>query len=232
MTPTRPALRWPELGRIYQGDCLEIMRSWPDACVDHTITDPPYGAKTHEGARGGAGDAKLVHFDSITAEAASEITREILRVTRRWVIMTCEWQHAALFEAFGLPLTRLGVWVKPNGAPQFTGDRPGMGWEAVAILHREGKKRWNGGGHHAVWNVPKTNGKNHPTEKPLRLIERWVLDFSDAGEIILDPFCGSGTTCVAAEKLGRKWIGIELDPNYARIAQERVDAERSQGKLF
>lgn len=208
------------------------MRSWPDDSFDVTITDPPYGIKTHQGARGGAGDEKLIHFDAISAEEAIGAAREMLRLSRRWVIMTCEWRHAAKFEDAGLPLVRLGVWIKPNGAPQFTGDRPGTGWEAVAVLHREGKKRWNGGGHHAVWNVPKTNGEYHPTEKPLRLIERWILDFSDEGETVFDPYCGSGTTLVAAARMGRKWIGCELNPEYVAIAEKRIAPEIIQGKLF
>lgn len=136
----------PEVNRIYQGDCLEIMKSWPDQCVDHVITDPPYGEKTHAGARGGDGDIKLIPFQSISQDKFEAITRRLLAVSRRWVIMICEWRHAARLEDSGFPLVRLGVWIKPNGAPQFTGDRPGTGWEAVAILHREGKKRWNGGG--------------------------------------------------------------------------------------
>ena len=134
-------------------------------------------------------------------------------------------------EAAGVPLVRLGVWIKPNGAPQFTGDRPGTGWEAVAILHREGKKRWNGGGHHAVWHCPIEQGE-HPTQKPLRLVSDWLRAFSDFGETILDPFMGSGTTGVAAVKLGRKFIGIEIEPKYFDIACRRIDEALRSPDMF
>lgn len=70
----------------------------------------------------------------------------------------------------------------------------------------------------------------HPTEKPIAVIYQIIA--ANAGAIILDPFCGSGTTLVAAERLGRKWIGIELDQKYVAIAQSRIDAELAQGKLF
>lgn len=126
---------------------------------------------------------------------------------------------------------RLGVWHKPNSAPQFTGDRPGTGWEAVAILHREGKKHWNGGGHHAVWACNIEYG-DHPTQKPLPLLMDWVRKFSDEGEIVLDPFMGSGTTGVACAKLGRKFIGIEQRPDYFATACERIHAAYRQMSLF
>src|ERR1700690_2963607 len=145
--------------------------------------------------------------------------------------MSCAWQHAALLERAGVPLVRLGIWHKPNGAPQFTGDRPGTGWEAIAILHREGKKRWNGGGHHAVWTFNKEN-TDHTTGKPLGLVSDFVSKFSDPGEVVLDPFMGSGTTGVAAIQLGRKFIGIEKDPKYFDIACQRIEQAVAQGQLF
>jgi site-specific DNA-methyltransferase (adenine-specific) len=121
-----------------------------------------------------------------------------------------------------VPLVRLGVWIKPNAAPQFTGDRPGTGWEAVAVLHRKGRKRWNDGGHHAVWTCPVQRG-GHPTQKPERLVSDWVKAFTNPGEMILDPFMGSGTTGVAAIKHGRGFTGIEIDPKYFDLACRRID---------
>lgn len=146
--------------------------------------------------------------------------------------MTCDWRHAAHAEKeMPLEFIRNGVWIKPNGAPQFTGDRPATGWEAVAIMHREGKKRWNGGGSRAVWIVPKAFG-NHPTEKPILLISKFVTLFSDPSEIVFDPFMGSGTTGVAATQLGRKFIGIEREPKYFLIACERIENAQRQENLF
>jgi len=143
--------------------------------------------------------------------------------------MSCPWQHAALLEKAGVPLVRLGIWHKPNGAPQFTGDRPGVGWEAIAILHREGRKHWNGGGHHAVWVCNVEHGK-HPTQKPLKLLADWVMKFTDEGETVLDPFMGSGTTGLACMKLGRKFIGIEKRPDYFALACRRIADTHNQAQ--
>jgi site-specific DNA-methyltransferase (adenine-specific) len=215
---------------LWHGDCREILPTL--AQVDAVITDPPYGDITHKGARSANSlDATTIDFDAIDADALRHLSAMFVEKAARWVVMTCEWQHAATLEASGLPLVRLGVWIKPNGAPQFTGDRPGTGWEAVAILHRPGKKRWNGGGHHAVWNVPIEQGK-HPTQKPLRLITDWVQAFTDSGETILDPFMGSGTTGVAATEMGRKFIGIERERRYFDIACERIGRAQAQGQMF
>lgn len=208
---------------------MEVMPSL-DA-IDHVITDPPYGEVTHKGARTMKHDGALIDFAHISDEQFMNVIDESLRLATRWVVMTCEWRHAAMLETSGRPLVRLGVWIKPNGAPQFTGDRPGTGWEAVAILHRAGKKRWNGGGHHAVWHSNIVSG-NHPTEKPVALISRWIDQFSDSGETILDPFMGSGTTGVASVQMGRKFIGIERERKYFDIACERIEHAYAQGQLF
>jgi 16S rRNA G966 N2-methylase RsmD len=208
---------------IYHGDCREILPTLPK--VDLVLTDPPYGAVTHDGARSSKNvNIASVTFAPLTSDELCSLAASFVEASRRWVVMTCEWRHAVQLEKETKALVRLGVWVKPNGAPQFTGDRPGTGWEAVAILHREGKKFWNGGGHHAVWHCPIEQGE-HPTQKPLRLIHRWITDFSVPAETILDPFMGSGTTLVAAKQLGRKAIGIEIEERYCEIAAKRLSQE-------
>lgn len=222
---------------LYHGDYRDILGSLRD--IDVVITDPPYGEKTHRGARTGgnghsdpsSGKEQLIHFASLNDDRFIQFCTDCVDLAKRWVIMTCEWQHAAKIEASGLPIVRLGCWIKSNAAPQFSGDRPGTGWEAVAILHRSGKKRWNGGGRHAVWDVPKVHGE-HPTTKPQRLLQRWVMDFTDEGETILDPMMGSGSTGIAALSLNRKFVGIEIDKTYFDLACHRIHASQQQQRLL
>ena len=215
---------------IYLADAFALMPELGD--VDCVITDPPYNAKTHAGARSARSLARSpVTFDSITEAQFIEFCGNAVAQARRWVVMSCAWQHAAELERAGIPLVRLGIWHKPNGAPQFTGDRPGVGWEAIAILHREGRKRWNGGGHHAVWICNVEHGQ-HPTQKPLRLLLDWIAKFTDPGETVLDPFMGSATTGVACLKLGRRFIGIEKRPDYFDLACARLAEAYSQPSMF
>lgn len=222
---------------LYHGDYRDILSSLNE--IDVIITDPPYGERTHQGARTGgnghndpsSGKDKLIYFESFTDSQFIQFSKDCVDLAKRWVIMTCAWQHAAKLEEAGLPLIRLGVWTKPNSAPQFSGDRPGSGWEAVAILHRSGKKHWNGGGRTAVWNIPKIHGE-HPTMKPQALLQRWIVDFTNPGETVLDPMMGSGSTCIAALSLNRKFVGIELDRTYFNLACRRIKASQQQQRLF
>ena len=218
--------------RLYRGDCAPLLKSLPDGAVDHVVTDPPYAEKTHAGARTGRGDRSLVDFESINDEAFLAFCGDMVRVARRWVVMTCDWRHSAAAERSGLPVVRCGVLVKPDAAPQFSGDRPGTGWEAVLILHRKGRKRWNGGGHHAVWTCPVERNNVHRTQKPLRLLREWVRLFTDPGETVLDPFMGSATTGVACLQAGRKFVGVELDPTHYATALKRLRHADGAGSLF
>lgn len=220
---------------LYCGDCRELLEN-ADFAVDVTITDPPYDQVTHAGARTrvagqGAQNVSLIEFAAIDGAGFVKLVRAICRRTARWLVLTADWRHLARGELDEL-LVRAGVWIKPNGAPQFTGDRPAMGWEAVGIFHRAGAKRWNGGGGRAVWTFNAVRAELHPTQKPIELVVDFVRLFSDAGETVFDPFMGSGTTGVAAVKQGRKFVGVELDPDYFAIACERIRAALDQGDLF
>lgn len=217
---------------LHHGDAFAYLSGLSDMMVDHVITDPPYGEQTHVGARSQKDIANsFINFKHFTDDQFLTLCTESVRVARRWVIMTCEWRHAVLAEQSGLPVVRLGVWVKPNAAPQFTGDRPGTGWESVLILHREGKKRWNGGGHHAVWNVPIVQGQ-HPTQKPLPLLKKWIHQFTDAGELICDPLMGSGSTGVAALQMQRCFVGIERESKWFDLATRRIGEVAMQPHLL
>ena len=229
-------------------DCLQVLPSIPAGSVGAVVTDPPYGdAETHKRhlsgvlLRNGEPAGQALGFDGINEAACVSLAQAWVKLAAGWVVFTCEWQFTKALEDAGV-LVRFGIWRKPDGAPQFTGDRPGTGWEAVAICHRPGRKTWNGGGKHAFWTFPKgSNDSGHPTGKPVGLFQSFIEDFTNPDDIVLDPFCGSGTTGVAAIKTGRRFIGIEIDPGYAEIARRRIReaepvlftrAKSEQGEMF
>lgn len=253
-----------ETGRgwtMYLGDCVEVMSTLNP--VDHVITDPPYEAQAHAKQRrvrsrvdgaafargkriaGPATEVVPIDFAPIDEATRGACAVHWARLARRWVVVFCTseglhpWMAAG--EAAGLRHMRQGVWVKPDGMPQLTGDRPGVGIEAIEILHAKGRSRWNGGGKRAVWTHctrwrPENGGASYRrggregaddllTTKPPALMLDLVRDFTDAGETILDPFAGSATTGVAALRIGRRFVGVERDPKYFALAVERLRAE-------
>jgi site-specific DNA-methyltransferase (adenine-specific) len=241
---------------VIEGDCLDVMREMPDRSVGHVITDPPYEAEAHtlnrrlkstsvDGGkkwqrRGGETKQKPLDFVPITAELRASAGAEIGRLTRGWAIVFCQFEGALLWRAcLEPPLVwkRPCIWVKPDGMPCLIGDRPGMGYEVFVALHAKGRSKWNGGGRTGVFTHCKDHGggagirQEHPTTKPLGLMTELVSLFSFDGDILLDPFAGSGTTGVAALRLGRRCILIEKDPKYAALCRERLAAEESGNTL-
>lgn len=230
-------------------DVILGLPSLEDNSVDHVITDPPYEDDAHTNQRrletsqnradGWNGfRAAPLSFAPIADDHRAFCCAEWKRICRGWVMAFCQaeavgnWRRA--MEAAGITWKRAAIWIKPNGQPQYTGDRPGMGYESIAIgWAGEGKSTWNGGGKHGIYRCPKRarNGR-HQTEKPLSLMEAIIRDFTQPGELICDPFAGVGTTLVAAKRLGRRWIGMELDATYCAIARERLAEAREQMRLF
>lgn len=230
---------------VIESDNAPALAAMPDGCVDHVITDPPYTQRTSDNAKsaphGKKGSAlsqvhSYITFDGVDGQEG-DIAAYSLRLARRWCVVFCALEQIGVYaESAGPAWVRGTVWLRSNPAPQFTGDRPGQSCEGVAIMHRRGKRRWNRGGAALTFVGPtansvgdKTRGlTGHPTPKPEWLMVDAIDAFTDPEDVILDPFCGSGTTGVAAIRLGRRFIGIERDPKYAAVARERLAAE-SQG---
>lgn len=251
---------------LYHGDCREILPVL--GRVDVVITDPPYSDYVHsKSRRGGASAPKLdgkgrnvacsfarekeFGFESLSPELRRECSYAFAILVRRWVLTFSDVESCHLWRddlaETGLEYVRTGAWIKLGATPQFTGDRPAAGFETITIAHPKGRKRWNGGGRHAIWrgaeepdlvyevpivlNRSHSDPRLHSTQKPLPLMTDLVGDFSDEGETILDPFAGSGTTLVAAKRLGRKAIGIELDEGHCETTARRVEREQRQQTL-
>lgn len=229
---------------IYHGNCTELFAAGVLPKVDHAIFDPPYSdyvhAKSRAGARVLAADGHKASFsraadfgfDALTWQTRLDVSRWIGTHVSRWSMAFSDVESAHLWRddlvAQGLDYVRTGAWVKVGATPQFTGDRPAAGFEAITICHPKGRKRWNGGGTHALWSVPivlNRGGKAercHTTQKPEELMLQLVRLFTDPGDGIIDPFMGSGTTLVAAKRLGRRAIGIERERKYCDLAVERL----------
>jgi site-specific DNA-methyltransferase (adenine-specific) len=227
---------------LNDGDCLAGMASLSDASVDVVISDPPYEAEAHTEHRmvaraGGRLECEPIAFPPITEEARFESARQMARIARRWILVFCQVEAAmkwrAALEAGGAIYKRTCQWIKPDGKPQYSGDRPGIGYESIVACHAPGRSAWNGGGSHGVFIINKGGDPRtgHQTQKPLALMELLVRLFSNPGELIADPFAGSGTTGVAAIRQGRRFRGWELDPAYAAIARKRIAAAREQLEL-
>lgn len=220
------------------GERDEVLAAMADAAVDVTITDAPYDDRTHAGvvtatthARGRRGDdvrAVSLGFDPLANVAW---WGDALRVTRRWCLTFCAVEMVGDYRRVAPDAwVRAGLWVRTNAMAQMSGDRPGQGAEGVAIAHPKGRKRWNGGGHPAVWMDDLPRGVHasaeeprlHPTQKPLRLMRELVRLFSDPGEVIADWHAGSGTTGVAALLEGRRVILVERNPEHAATCRRRL----------
>jgi site-specific DNA-methyltransferase (adenine-specific) len=232
---------------VYLGDCLDVLPTLE--LVDHVIGDPPFTQKTSENARsrrdakdGGefiGTDRRRITFDGVDG-LETAIVSESLRVAKRWVLLFCALEQIGTYQAAaGDAYVRGTAWHRTNPAPQFTGDRPGQAHEGAVLLHRPGRKRWNRGGSVLAWHGPTINsvgdpdrGIDHPTPKPAWIMADAIEALSDPGEHILDPFTGSGTTGVAAIKLGRRFTGIEIDPGYFDTACKRLEVALKQADLF
>tara|TARA_R110001632_G_scaffold30660_1_gene80600 strand:- start:15 stop:701 length:687 start_codon:yes stop_codon:yes gene_type:complete len=199
---------------LYLGDCLEVMPALgkvepPEGRA--IITDPPYGIgyDGQKGGKRGRSFSKKYDFKGWDNSAP-----DVSTLTEYPAII---WGG----NYFGLPAS--SRWLSWDKMQSFSGAEFELAWTNI-------------GGPHRVFRMSRIEAygnidKQHPTQKPVALMQ-WCLGFLPNAETILDPFMGSGTTLVACSKLGRKGIGIELDPDYFEIACKRVQAAYDQPDLF
>lgn len=227
---------------IYHGDAREVLPCLEP--VDLVLTDPPYESEAHtlqrrvqhernpDGSTGRVMRTEALPFGPMTTEVREDAAALIGKLALGWVLTFCQVEAAMtwkeVYERAGLVYKRTCVWVKPDGMPQYSGDRPGMGYESIVACHARGRSEWNGGGSHGVFYHNKNEGQGkalHPTTKPVNLLVTLINLFSTYPGTVLDPFMGSGTTLRAAKDLGRKAIGIEIEERYCEIAARRLAQE-------
>lgn len=221
-----------DLITLFLGNSFTVMSELSDESIDCVITDPPYTDYVHKNAKSnrdkGHGN-QAIDFESFTTEHLDKAFAEFGRLTKTWVVSTLAYQQAFRLSNQThnhLELKRIGVWVKTNPMPQISADRPGQGWEAIVYLHKKGKKSaWNGGGNHGNYVSAIATSTGHPTPKPLSMMTSFVERFTNAGDLILDPFAGGGTTLLAARNLGRRAIGVEIDEKYCELIANRLSQE-------
>jgi site-specific DNA-methyltransferase (adenine-specific) len=246
LTPS-PRCEFIAGNELWLGDCLEILPRLADRQVHHVITDPPYESSLHESKGKAAGrlrtdgraDLRTLDFEPID-KIRGRVVELVQDCCEGWFVVfatvegVAEWARA--INPSRIKYKRACIWIKPDSTPQFNAQGPAQGAECfVAAWAGRGHARWNSGGKRGVYthNIrqPDRDGR-HPTEKPLSLMREIVLDFSCPGELVCDPFTGSGTTGVAAVALGRRFVGIERNPEYFAIACERIERASKQPDLF
>lgn len=241
----RPWARMERIGEctLYQGDCRKIISRLGK--VQAVISDAPYEAVMQNkwGVLSKQAPSSHVRHEELGFDAIDHMREDVARAVKDacegWGVFFCmaegvrAWRDA--IEATGAKYKRAMVWVKPDAMPQFNGQGPSVGHEMmVSAWYGKGHSRWNGGGRPGTFIYTKNTpgGGQHPTQKPLPLMQDLVQLFSFEGDTVLDPFAGSGTTGVACVKLGRKFIGIEKEPEYFDLMCDRIRKAYAQPDFF
>ena len=198
---------------IYCADCRDVLPELEK--VDLVLTDPPYGIEYQSGWR--AGKHHKIQNDS---EYPVDVLKNLIALGQSGCYAFCRWDNLSEIPK---PKSVL-AWVKNNWTSGDLEHSHGRQWEAICF--------WPGVNHHFVKRIPdvihcdKQKSDIHPTEKTVALLRKIIG--CNVGDIVLDPFMGSGTTLLAAKALGRKCVGIEISEKYCQIAVERL----RQGELF
>jgi len=217
------------INQIICGDCLEIMKDWPDGCVDLVLTDPPYGINYENQKPNYTDYGKIINDDKILNFSV------LYKIGIEIVIFGANNFYSELPK-----LDKFGWIVWDKRCCDKADKALGSPFE-IAFTTKERYYKFYRVQHGGRVNSDK--GKRfHPTQKPILLMQKILMDFTNPNDLILDPFCGSGTTCVAAKVLGRRYIGIDISPEYCKIAEDRLravdtgvpvkEARAGQGALF
>ena len=246
------------LGKILQGDCVELLDQLPEKSIDLIFADPPYNLQLQQELyrpNHTLVDAVQDGWDQFSGFAEyDQFSRRWLSACRRvlkdsgtlWVIGTYHniYRLGTILQDLGFWFLNDIVWIKTNPMPNFRGVRFTNAHETLLWVSKSKESRYTFN-HHTLkalnddlqmrsdWYFPICNGserlrengkKLHSTQKPEALLYRILEACSRPGDIILDPFFGSGTTGAMAQKLNRRWIGIERESKYIELATRRIAA--------
>ena len=210
-------MKFPDdyINKIIQGDCLEVMKGIPDKSVALILTDPPYGIDYQGSKRPNEAD-----WDKIKNDEKEMDFSFLLKRPERKIIFGAN--------NFLKQLPHKGRWICWDKRLTEKADNMlGSPFELAWCDDKTGYYKMYRVLHGGVVNADYMESKKrfHPTQKPVELIKKILMDFTKEGDIILDPFLGSGTTAVACKQLKRNYIGIEISPEYCKIAEDRLRQE-------
>jgi DNA modification methylase len=213
----------PFLNTITQGNCIDVMRQMPANSVDFILTDPPYLVSYRD--RSG----RTIQNDA-NADWLRPAMREAYRVLKqdRVAIMFYGWTKVdAFFDAWK------GAGFQPVGhlvfRKTYSSKARFLSYQhEQAYLLAKGRPPLPKQPLADVMDMPYSGNKLHPTQKPVAALAPLIRSFSLPGELVLDPFAGSGSSCAAALLTGRRYSGIELDSKYFQQASERIARVRGR----
>lgn len=211
--------------KVILGDCITVMKQMSNNSIDLIITDPPYGDNIQY-----YGNKTIENNENplLNCKALVEGYR-ILKKNKTMYNFT-NWKHLPFLTDFISKYTKFKirhvvVWKKPNF---------GMGYafrhqfELILVLEK-GNPKYNLTNFSNVQESKFISDKSiHPHQKPLDLLTKIIKHSSKEGDLVFDPFCGSGSTCLAAKLTKRDWFGIEMDEEYFEIANKRLKEESNE----
>lgn len=212
--------------KIINADCQDILKRLPDKCIDLVLTDPPYGIGNKFTSEYGLQERKSSRgsFTWNDEIPAKEVFDEIFRVSKNQIIFGGNY-----FTEYLKPTKAWLVWDKIGS---YDLKNPFSDCELAWTSFNKPVRKYT------VVNMgfisqPEEKGKRiHPTQKPLRLFQRCVAEYSNENDLVLDCFSGSGTTAVACHNLNRSFICVEKDPDYWAASVKRLEEARQQLNLF
>ena len=218
---------------IFNEDCLEGMKRIPDKSIDLVVMDPPYLMTCGQGGGAFGRDKREYHseIDPLTDNFNLKVLDELVRIMKKiniyiWCSKDQLRQYIDFFEDLGCK-TELLCWHKTNPVPtcnnKYLSDT-----EYLLFFREKGVKIYGSYETKKKYYVTPTNKADkdkykHPTIKPLDIIQNLIINSSNEGDVVFDPFLGSGTTAVAAVNTNRHYIGFELYEKYFNIACQRLD---------
>ena len=223
-----------DINTIYNESFVDTFKRLKDESIDLIVTDPPYGMSFVSGHRKVKHD-KIENDNNL--DWLPEFADESYRVLKdpSHLYCFCSYHNIDIFKQQlerKFTVKNILIWEKNNAS---MGDLKGdfaPKYEMIIFCHKGGRKLLNGGRDSNIIYSERTMNKLHPTQKPTKLIRFLISKSSDKGDIIYDPFMGSGTTAIAAIREGRDYIGSEIFEKYCNVANERVKDELSQLNLF
>lgn len=236
-----------EINKIHLGNCYELIKQIPDKSIDLIYTDIPYLYSNNKGTsknleiqNKSMNKGVFQEINDFSKGINYDIFDEFIRIMKHiYIYIWCSKEQ--IFEIMNYFIIKhnclfdILTWHKLNVAPLINNNYlPDT--EYCLLFRDKGTKMFGNYNTKNKFYISTTNKRDkndykHPTIKPYCFVKNHIINSSNENDLILDPFCGSGTTCAAAKECKRRYIGIEINPEYYKIATDRLNGIDAHGQM-